>query len=577
MKIFSRTNLILAFILLLAATFRLQNINWDNGHQLHPDERAIVMTVEKLKFPDTLAEFLSPESSWNPHFFAYGSFPMYLLRVTGNAVSILDPALGQYMSINLVGRVLSALADLLSVILIYKIARKLFNSQIGLLSAFFYTISVLPIQLSHFFAVDTFLTSFMLATLYFLILFYEKPRVKWAILVGLFFGLSLSTKISAVVLAAPIGLTLTIDFLLIFLKNPHKYKHWLPHLPKYIKHLSKHALIICATSFTTFILLEPYAVIDFTNFWAQTTQQSALTIDPFYFPYTLQYVGKTLYLYEFKNVFLWGLGSILGALSVAGAFYFIFLFVKKERDALFAKEAIVLMFFIPYILVVGKFAVGFMRYMLPVYPFFAFFAAVLAYKFIQLLNRRVKNKFILYILYLVIYTSLLVWPLSFIHIYTEANTRVSASNWIYSNIPADKTLAVEHWDDQLPIGGQFSYNTQILKLYDSDTPEKWAEIDAQLALTDYIVIASNRLYDPLQELIDCQSLPVFRCYPQTAEYYRKLFSGEMGFGKVAEFTNYPTIPIFDIPINDQEADESFTVYDHPKVIIFQKTAQRSTM
>jgi len=40
---------------------------------------------------------------------------------------------------------------------------------------------------------------------------------------------------------------------------------------------------------------------------------------------------------------------------------------------------------------------------------------------------------------------------------------------------------------------------------------------------------------------------------------------------VAEITSYPAVPIFGIQIPDYSADESFTVYDHPRVLIFKKT------
>ncbi|HVF69394.1 MAG TPA: glycosyltransferase family 39 protein [Xanthomonadales bacterium] len=571
MKILSRSNLTLALIFLLAAFFRFYNINWDSGHQMHPDERAIVMTVDRLEFPDSLSEFLSPQSSWNPQFFAYGSFPMYLLKVTGDAVNNFNSSYDNYTPITLIGRFISALFDLITVFLLYKITRKLFNAATGLFAAIFYSISVLPIQLSHFFAVDTILTCFILATLYFLIRFYEKPSARSALVVGLFFGLSLATKISASVLIASIGLALTADFILIFLKNPHRPKHWLPHLPRSIKHLLKYAFAIAVSTLFTFIFFEPYAVIDFATFWQQTTQQSELTINPFYFPYTLQFVSKIPYIYEFKNIFLWGLGPVISIFAFAGTAYFAFRLFGKDRNTQFAKELILFTFFFVYILIVGKFAVGFMRYMLPVYPLFALFAAVLVYKLILMLNSQIKNKLILNTLYLILATSLLVWPLSFMEIYARPNTRIMASYWIYNNVPLNKTVAVEHWDDQLPIGQPISYNTQILKLYEPDTKEKWEEVNKQLATTDYIIIASNRLYAPLQSLTDCKKLPSYRCYPKTAEYYQRLFSGNLGFEKVAEFTSYPTIPIANLRINDQGADENFTVFDHPKIMIFQKT------
>ena len=76
---------------------------------------------------------------------------------------------------------------------------------------------------------------------------------------------------------------------------------------------------------------------------------------------------------------------------------------------------------------------------------------------------------------------------------------------------------------------------------------------------------------PLTRLADCNKYPR-RCYTNTAEYYKKLFAGDLGFTKIAEFTSYPTLSIgkLQMTINDDSADESFTVYDHPKIMIFKK-------
>jgi len=47
----------------------------------------------------------------------------------------------------------------------------------------------------------------------------------------------------------------------------------------------------------------------------------------------------------------------------------------------------------------------------------------------------------------------------------------------------------------------------------------------------------------------------------------------LGFQKIAEFTSYPRLELgtWKLEFADLSADESFTVYDHPRVIIFQKT------
>ena len=163
----------------------------------------------------------------------------------------------------------------------------------------------------------------------------------------------------------------------------------------------------------------------------------------------------------------------------------------------------------------------------------------------------------------------MIWPVSFVSIYANENTRITASKWINEHIPSGNSIAVEHWDDRLPMQTSNAYNFLELTLYDQPDDElKWSIINEKIESADYIIIASNRLYVPIQKLSDCQQYKV--CFPQASMYYRELFSGELGFKKVAEFSSFPTIPFINLKIDDQGADESFTVYDHPKIIIFKK-------
>lgn len=562
------TKILLIAILLLAAILRFHGINWDQGYKLHPDERAIIMTVDGLSLPQNFTEFFSIHSPWDPHFFAYGSLPFYLLYTVGQIFSNFtsNPGFAHYVLLQIPGRILSSISDLLTVLMLFFIGKKLFNKEVGLFAAFFYSISVLPIQLSHFYAVDTLLTFFITAILYQLILFYEKPTIKRGVTIGILVGLALATKVSAIVIVVSIGASLAADFLLLFLKQPHKPHHYLPHLPKFVQHLITYALLIAITTVATFLFFEPYALIDFQNFWLQTLQQSAMTKDAFTFPYTLQYVHKTPYLYELKNIFFFGLGPILAILAYSGLLYVISIIIKKDKLGKWAQETILLIFFAAYFLTVGNFAIGFMRYMLPVYPLLCLFAAVFIYELFML----IKNKTILTISYLLFAISLLIWPLSFIQIYSHNNTRTDATSWILNNIPAGQLLLVEHWDDRLPLQNSDQYAIEDLELYNPESPEKWMKIFNQLHRGNYIIIASNRLYVPLQKLTDCSKLPAFRCYQQTAQYYKNLFSGKLGYQEVTEFSNDPIIPFLNVKINDQGADESFTVYDHPKVMIFKK-------
>ena len=114
----------LVLILLVAASFRLYGLAWDSGYLFHPDERKILLVVSSLNLPASIPDFLSADSPLNPKFFAYGSFPIYLLR----AVSALAPVnsynvpgrVDTYVALGLLGRTLSALFDLATLTLAHE-------------------------------------------------------------------------------------------------------------------------------------------------------------------------------------------------------------------------------------------------------------------------------------------------------------------------------------------------------------------------------------------------------------------------------------------------------------------------
>lgn len=572
-KVLDKETIILLLIILLGTFLRLYNLNWDQNYHLHPDERAIVMFSMPLHIPSSFSEFLSKSSPLNPHFFAYGNLPLYLLKAVGTFAGYFYPKAVNYDQINIIGRFISVIFDMGTLILTFLLGRKLFSKTVGFLGMLFYAISVFPIQAAHFYAVDTSLTFFVLLTLYAIILFYTKPTKIRAIFIGILFGASLATKTSALALIVSIGTALIADFILIFIRNLHRPRVWFPHVPKFVKTLFTYGLIIIITTLIFFLAFEPYALLDFKEFWQQTLQQSQMTRDAFTFPYTLQYVDKIPYLYELKNIFFWGQGPMLATLSFLGVFYILFLIIKKNKEKKWAQELILVIFLLSYFAVVGKFAVGWMRYMLPLYPLLCLFGAVFVYRF---LVPKVNPfpRILPFLIYNFSFLILLIWPLSFMHIYTRPNTRVLASEWINQNIPMGATIATEHWDDGLPIGTQGNYKVLELPMYESDTPVKWEKVNQTLQQTNYIIIASNRLYAPLMKLVNCEKLPAGRCYTQTAQYYKDLFSEKLGFKKITEFSIYPTLKLsifnFQLSIDDSSADESFTVYDHPKVIIFKK-------
>lgn len=543
-------------VLILSFYLRTFNINWDDGYYFHPDERAIIMFAVPLSFPVSISQFLTPESPLNPHFFAYGTLPLYLVRILGEIFSVINPLFREYAGMYMIGRIVSALADTGTVFLVFLIAANLFSKRTGLFAAFLYACSVFPIQASHFYAVDSLLTFFTTAVVLLLLKISNYHQLRYYLLLGAALGLALSTKVSSAIFV----ILLLITFSYIF----YRFKS------QRVKTLFYSSLTFFTALFL-FIATQPYALIDFVSFIEQVNLQSQMSKNAFIFPYTLQYVGKIPYLYELKNILLWGQGPFIFCLEVVGFIILLIHFFKKSKMHNFP---VFLIFFtlLFYFLVFGKFAVGWMRYMLPIYPLLSIFGGYfISNVLVGLIPAEVKSKFYLQKALLFLFCALiLLYPVSFLSIYLEPNTRLQASEWMHKNIAPGSTIAVEHWDDSLPVTQNDRYAHLTLPLYEPDTIEKWKAINQTLKNADYIAIASNRLYAPLQRLTDCDRLPPDKCYLKTSNYYKLLFSEKLGFKKVAEFSEYPTVPFLNIELPDDDADESFTVYDHPKVIIFKR-------
>ncbi len=69
-----------------------------------------------------------------------------------------------------------------------------------------------------------------------------------------------------------------------------------------------------------------------------------------------------------------------------------------------------------------------------------------------------------------------------------------------------------------------------------------------------------------------QHLPESR-YGVVKQYYRDLFAGRLGFALVRTFKVYPAL--FGHRIDDDGAELTFRLFDHPAVYVFHRTAPTS--
>ena len=551
----------LAVILVFAAGVRLYGLNWDNNYHLHPDERFLAIVASKITFPtDPFAYFDTRRSPLNPYNardvdgFAYGTAPLFLARAIGDRIGM-----ATYDGIPAVGRWFSALTDVGTVLLVFMLGRLVYGSAVGLVAAAISAATVTHIQLSHFFAVDTFLAFSTTLALYAA----YRAWLRWGyvsfLLLGFAAGLALATKLSAALLAPIILLAAVVP-------PPDGRARRSP-----IDMLAM--LAVCGgAALLTYRIGEPYSfqgpgffgILPNMQRFDDLSRWVKISSGEIEVPFMIQWANTPNPRFALTNMVQWGFGPAAGVAALAGlgiAAVQLRWWNRHARNLLLVAWAAINLGYFGF-----QFA-KFMRYFLPVYPALAVLAAYFLVQALPRLAARVRlpGTLVARVAVVGVVGLTAMYALAFLSIYSRPNTRVTASEWIYANVPNGATLGVEHWDDALPLrlpGFENRKYTEVsMNLYDDDAPEKLRKVVGNLDKADYLILASNRLYESIPRLP--------RRYPMTIEYYRALFDGRLGFDVAAQFDSHPSL--FGVTLNSANAQEDFTVYDHPTVIILRKS------
>jgi YYY domain-containing protein len=629
--------LTLIAILIAAVALRMWGLNWDEGQHLHPDERFLSMVESAIKLPSSFGQYFdtanSPLNPYNNNFgtFAYGTAPLFFVRLIGELIGLND-----YGKVVLLGRALSALADVFVLATAFFIGRRLYGLRIGLLAALLYAFSVLSIKQSHFFTVDTFTNVPLMLAFWFTLDIVEGKRGGWAfVLAGACFGLMLASRINMlpfigiIAIAALLRLTkiledvqrMTIEVSNLNLKRTFEaadsaasdspevhnasstrsfrvgpllieieYKagaragtetgdaKLIPWVS--VRSILGGLMLAVVAAIIIFRIAQPYAFDGFLKLNPQFLDDMAKTQRVISgqddYPPGHQWTNRAPYWFPWYNLVVWGLGPALGVTAWLGVALAAFQVMRNRRW----EHLLILLWVVGMFFYHGQQFVKTMRYFLPLYPFLAIFAAFFLFALWGEANALMRNvryerftksaRFFAGLMFAIVIGMTFFWAIASTSIYTRTNTRVAASRWIYAKVADSETLGVEHWDDVLPlrVDGKDYYRDHqgvLLELYGEDTIEKRELMVEWMDQVDYIVLSSNRLYGSIPRL------PMR--FPLTTKYYEWLFNGQLGFEQVEEFTSYPQF--LGITINDDNAEEAFTVYDHPKVTIFRKTSEYS--
>lgn len=440
-----------------------------------PDEEAVASLATRFFARD-----------FNPHFFDWPTLFMY--AVTAGTVVYFKIGLwlhwfrGEYHFLQtisnfpapvfLIARLLSATAGVVSVLLVYRLAARLFTERIALMAAAFLALAFLHVRDSHFGVTDVTATCFALASVLYLIRFDRSGTTRDWMACAIWAGLATSTKYGAALVALP-GL-----FVCLWPRESAR--------PAWTDRLKRSAGFVLVMGIA-FVMTSPYCVIALDQFIGALGGVSTHLASPH-----AVMLGRG-WLVHVTSSLRYGLGLPLLVAGVAGCFV---LARRSPRDGL-----IVLLFPIAYYLVVGSAYTAFARYAVPVVPFLCLTAALAVSELARVIakgtGRSASDAVLAWsIAALVIAPSF--WSVAqFDRLLARPDSRIVAAAWVTANIP--RGALIEETGGQwtqlyLKTDGQHSdsgYRQFVFK--EGDQPDVLIVATSRRSLTDELPTGTRAL------------------------------------------------------------------------------------
>ena len=576
------TVIVLASIVLAGGWLRFSGLDWDQGAHLHPDERYISTVANDIDWPRSLPAYfevtespLSPYNTESGLHYSYGTLPLFATKLTAALAGQDD-----YDHLYLVGRGLTALLDTLTVLLVFAVARLVLAdagrrraTQGGLLAAALYAFAVAGVQASHFFTTDVWLVFFGLAAFLFAARSVQasadRATGRFPALVsfaGAMSGLAVASKVTGVLVVVPVAVALA-------------GRAWLAANQvgrrRALLRLAGDGVVFVLAGYLAFRIASPYAFRS--SSWLDPRLASAFTTalseqrhilsGHALFPPTYQWLLSPRVWDPLRNLVVWQVGVATGVCALAGvglmgASSARRLVALARRGRVPQPEAIVLL--VTRVMLVCFVVVAFAysstlfqhmgRYLLPIVPLLA---AAAAYAVVA--TFRTDNR---WLVPAAVVGFSAAYALAYHHVYSTPSTRIAATDWIAGNVRAGSTIASEHWDDSLPVGAVAQrYRLASIPVFEPDDEKKAGLLYDALAPVDFYALSSPRAWHTIGRMPGR--------FPLMVRFYESLFAGRLGFERVATFTSPPQL--FGIELDDLGAEEAWSVYDHPRVLLFRRT------
>jgi len=454
----------------LSGALRLWGIGFDLPNLYHRDEAKYVsIPLKILKSGD-----------YNPHFFNYPSLFFYVLSLVYIIYFLFMASRGRLSNLGgltlpqevmpgvvgratmpsqfLAGRGMVALSGMLTVLLVYCTARKIYNRRTGFLAALLFSVSPTHIRNSHFIAPDVLMILVVMASFYFSYQILLQGKLQGYLLAGLLAGLAASTKYNAYPILVPLFIA-----------------HFLQQRGKDL--INTNILVAGLACVAGFFLGTPYAILDlptFLNGLAFELRHYATLGDP----------GT-----EGKNALLWYTAYLIrteGLIPLLAGIEAVRGLLARSR-----KMLLLISFPVTYMLLTSFYIVKNDRTVLVIVPFLAILAAAFldrAITFVQQAATKAKSSGTLIPLAAVLLVlAVLLWPTwRAVQIdirFTQEDVRTEVTKWMETELPPESRIVGEYYSPLLVNSvHHFRWVDRAI-----DQPLSWYKENA-----DYVVFVQNR-------------------------------------------------------------------------------------
>jgi YYY domain-containing protein len=585
-------------ISLVGLVFRGWNLDWDERQHLQVDETdwgRVASVLAASPAPPAHGTVVGPMLDWldgqrspaNPYrgsdsFVHGGGATLAAARATAGwlhagategaqpaalIVNVIDflgiplltadgaPRFDDAWNVDLVGRLLGAVADSAAVVVIAVIGRRLGGRLVGLAAAAFHALSVMAIQQAHVLGAEPWLVLAAAVCVLLTLRIDRAGNPRRAAVTGAVAGLAAGATLAVKASGAGIAV-IPIAGCAWLAASRRRRADWL-------------RLAACLLgAVVAFRVLNPAAfdglgVMPSDGFWGDLRRQRELTRSNQ--PWLMRWAGTIPIVEALRWIVLYYVGPGTAASALCG----VTILVRRRRTIGRWSVAVVVAATVLPLTMVFLTPVQNPRYGFAMLPGLHVCAG---YGLVKLAGaarrwfseRRHRRATTASVATMTLGGLTVLWAAAFVAgVYGHEHTQLAAARWLVTNAAPGSVVSVQYWDRVLPLraaGAQpDDYSFASWDTFPADSVEKVQGLADHLAGVDFVVEASPMMWRHVPQI------PAR--YPSTIRLYEELDSGELGFTRVATFTSPPRLGPF--RLNSTLADLSFW-FDHPEVRIWQR-------